>query len=209
MTFKVFNFFPIPLFYNNIDIDIDTKKFLLNSSFKRTGGGTSNWTKSNYILDNEVCKGFVDKLFFQLKLFVNNYLQTDDRHFEWYITNSWVLKHEPNDYNPAHSHANSLITGVYYLEVPEHSGDITFWKPDGLTNIFHVSTNIPYKEYTPINCGTWTITPREGDLLLFPSHLRHSISTNETNKQRYSLTINFHIKGTLGTEDDCLNLMGR
>ena len=74
--------------------------------------------------------------------FVNNYLHTDDRHFEWYITNSWVLKHEPNDYNPAHSHANSLITGVYYLEVPEHSGDITFHKPDGLTNIFHVSTNL-------------------------------------------------------------------
>ena len=209
MTFKVFNFFPIPLFYNNIDIDIDTKKFLLNSSFKRTGGGTSNWTKSNYILDDEVCKGFVDKLFFQLKLFVNNYLQTDDRHFEWYITNSWVLKHEPNDYNPAHAHANSLITGVYYLEVPEHSGDITFHKPDGLTNIFHVSTNIPYKEYTPTNCGTWTFTPREGDILLFPSHLIHSISANETNKQRYSLSINFHIKGTLGTADDCLNLMGR
>ena len=209
MTFEVFNFFPTPLFYNNIDIDVDTKEFLLNSSFKRTGGGTSNWTKSNYILDDEVCKGFVDKLFFQLKLFVNNYLHTDDRHFEWYITNSWVLKHEPNDYNPAHAHANSLITGVYYLEVPEHSGDITFWKPDGLTNIFHVSTNIPYKEYTPTNCGRWTFTPREGDILLFPSHLIHSISANETNKQRYSLSINFHIKGTLGTADDCLNLMGR
>ena len=209
MTFEVFNFFPTPLFYNNIDIDVDTKEFLLNSSFKRTGGGTSNWTKSNYILDDEVCKGFVDKLFFQLKLFVNNYLHTDDRHFEWYITNSWVLKHEPNDYNPAHSHANSLITGVYYLEVPEHSGDITFHKPDGLTNIFHVSTNIPYKEYTPTNCGRWTFTPREGDILLFPSHLYHSVGVNETNKQRYSLTINFHIKGTLGTEDDCLNLMGR
>ena len=209
MTFEVFNFFPTPLFYNNIDIDIDTKKFLLNSSFKRTGGGTSNWTKSNYILDDEVCKGFVDKLFFQLKLFVNNYLHTDDRHFEWYITNSWVLKHEPNDYNPAHAHANSLITGVYYLEVPEHSGDITFHKPDGLTNIFHVSTNIPYKEYTPTNCGRWTFTPREGDILLFPSHLYHSVGVNETNKQRYSLSINFHIKGTLGTEDDCLNLMGR
>ena len=80
MTFEVFNFFPTPVFYNNIDIDIDTKEFLLNSSFERMSSGSGNFTKNHYILDNEVCKGFVDKLFFQLKLFVNDYLHTDDNH---------------------------------------------------------------------------------------------------------------------------------
>ena len=68
MTFEIFNFFPTPVFYNNIDIDIDTKEFLLNSSFERMSSGSGNFTKNHYILDNEVCKGFVDKLFFQLKL---------------------------------------------------------------------------------------------------------------------------------------------
>ena len=156
MTFEVFNFFPTPVFYNNIDIDIDTKEFLLNSSFERMSSGSGNFTKNHYILDNEVCKGFVDKLFFQLKLFVNDYLHTDDNHFDWYMQNSWVVEHEPNDFVKTHSHSNSLISGVYYLDVPKDSGDITFHKPAGLTNIFHVSTDIPFKEYTPINCGVWS-----------------------------------------------------
>ena len=213
MTFEIFNFFPTPVFYRYIDIDVDTKEYLLNSSFEmKPYSSSGNFTKDNYILDDEVCKGFVDKLFSQLKLFVNDYLQTDDSHFEWYMQNSWVVEHEPNGFGQEHLHNNSLISGVYYLDVPKHSGNITFHKPSGLTNIFHVSTNIPFKEYTPTNCGSWSFAPREGDIILFPSHLIHSIGMNETNKLRYSLSFNFHIKGTLGTKDrkvDYLNFVGR
>ena len=212
MTFEVFNFFPTPVFRSNIDIDADTKEFLINSSFERMSSGNGNFTKDNYILDNEVCKGFVGKLFCQLELFVDSYLRIDDSHFEWCMLNSWVVEHEPNDFGLAHSHANSLISGVYYLDVPKDSGDIAFHKPAGLTNIFHVSTDIPFKEYTPINSGIWTLEPREGDIILFPSHLLHSIGVNKTNKLRYSLAFNFHIKGTLGAKDstlDYLNLVGR
>ena len=211
-NFEVFNFFPTPVFCNNIDIDVDTKEFLLNSSFERMTSNNGNMSENPFILDNEVCKGFVDKLFFQLELFVDRYLRIDDSHFEWYMQNSWVVEHNPNDFGQMHHHANSLISGVYYLDIPEHSGDITFHKPAGLTNIFHVSTDIPFKEYTPINCGRWSFTPREGDIILFPSHLLHSIEQNETNKLRYSLAFNFHIKGSLGSEDskiDHLTLTGR
>ena len=212
MTFEVFNLFPTPVFRSNIDIDADTKEFLINSSFERMSSGNGNFTKDNYILDNKVCKGFVGKLFCQLELFVDSYLRIDDSNFEWYMSNSWVVEHEPNDYAHMHSHANSLISGVYYLDVTEDSGDITFHKPTGMTNIFHMSTDIPFKEYTPINSGTWSFEPRDGDIILFPSHLFHSIGMNVTNKLRYSLAFNFHIKGALGTKDsliDHLNLVGR
>ena len=212
MTFEVFNLFPTPVFRSNIDIDADTKEFLINSSFERMSSGNGNFTKDNYILDNEVCKGFVGKLFCQLELFVDSYLRIDDSHFEWCMLNSWVVEHEPNDFGLTHSHTNSLISGVYYLDVPKDSGNITFHKPASLTNIFHVSTDIPFKEYTPINSGIWTLEPRDGDIILFPSHLLHSIGVNKTNKLRYSLAFNFHIKGTLGAKDsklDYLNLVGR
>ena len=210
--FQVFNFFPTPVFCNNINIDVDTKEFLLNSSFERMTSNNGNMSENNFILDDEVCKDFVDKLFCQLELFADSYLRIDDSHFEWYMQNSWVVEHNPNDFGHAHHHANSLISGVYYLDVPEHSGDITFHKPAGLTNIFHVSTDIPYKEYTPINCATWSLTPREGDIILFPSHLLHSIGENTTNKLRYSLAFNFHIKGNLGSKDsetDHITFTGR
>ena len=59
--FQVFNFFPTPVFCNNIDIDVDTKEFLLNSSFERMTSNNGNMSENNFILDNEVCNDFVDK----------------------------------------------------------------------------------------------------------------------------------------------------
>lgn len=210
--FTVYEFFPTPVFLNNIDIDVDTEKFLINSTFVRMSSGNGNFSKNHYILDDEICKSFVDKLFFQLNLYVDKYLHTDDSNFEWYMQNSWVVEHEPNDFGQQHHHANSLVSGVYYLDVPKNSGSICFHKPNGHTNIFHMSTNIPYKEYTPINSDKYKIEPNKGDLILFPSHLLHSIDKNESNNKRYSLAFNFHIKGTLGSKDskiDYLNLIGR
>ena len=49
-------------------------------------------------------------------LFVDSYLRIDDSNFEWYMLNSWVVEHEPNDYAHMHSHANSLISGVFYVQ---------------------------------------------------------------------------------------------
>ena len=43
------------------------------------------------------------------------------------------------------------------------------------------------------------IIVKNGDLILFPSTLMHSVKTNTTDKERISLAFNSFIKGTVST----------
>ena len=45
------------------------------------------------------------------------------------------------------------------------------------------------------------MTPKNGDVYMFPSSTVHSVSSNMTNNDRHSLAFNVHIKGKLGTKE--------
>ena len=69
-----------------------------------------------------------------------------------------------------HNHsASACVSGVYYLRVPENSGNIVFRKED-LDDV----------EYAP----------REGVMLLFPSELNHAVKENQNEEERVSLAFN-------------------
>ena len=50
------------------------------------------------------------------------------------------------------------------------------------------------RDYNNLN-----VTVKNGDLILFPSTLMHSVKTNTSNKERISLAFNSFIKGTVST----------
>lgn len=91
---------------------------------------------------------------------------------------------DPEGYNRQHGHSNTLFVGCYYLQVPENSGDICFTDPR------------PAAKYAPLSCASnhgssnINISPREGDLLMFPSWLEHSVETNESSESRISIPVN-------------------
>ena len=120
----------------------------------------------------------------------------------FYIQNSWINIHEPNDWAQEHRHANSLISGCLYLKIPKNSGKIRFIKNQSWTTVFPTSTTFDYTEINHINSEFWSFEPSEGMILLFPSHLQHSVETNLSNENRYSLAFNFYAKGTFG-HDEC------
>lgn len=69
-----------------------------------------------------------------------------------------------------HTHQNTCtVTGVYYLSVPEGSGAIDFW------------TNRDQHLHTH--------DPQQGDFLVFPSTLRHSIQANTSQQYRISINV--------------------
>ena len=39
--------------------------------------------------------------------------------------------------------------------------------------------------------------PKNGDLILFPSDLKHSVTANRSDEERFSLAFNYMIRGTL------------
>jgi len=72
-----------------------------------------------------------------------------------------------------HNHnGKALISGVYYLQVPENCGNIVFLKG---------------------NKEKLEISPKSGKLLLFPSELDHCVQNNMGNDKRISVAFNCYL----------------
>jgi len=99
----------------------------------------------------------------------------------------WVNINKKYDYNTSHIHPNSILSGVYYLKVPENSGDIVFHHPSPYMHLIeHASVN----QY---NNGTYSYTPKEGDLFIFSPYLNHEVTQNLTedeDDERISIAFN-------------------
>jgi uncharacterized protein (TIGR02466 family) len=104
------------------------------------------------------------------------------------IQSSWINVNDKYSYNLKHTHPRSLFSGVYYVQVPEgNSGDIVFYRENYMLNYIP-----PYivKDWNNINSSTISIKPKVGMLLIFPSWLEHSVTTNLTNQDRISISFN-------------------
>lgn len=126
---------------------------------------------------NQVAKGCFEHVF-QQESVVN--LQPFKLHGSVNIT-------DPGGFNMQHGHAGALYSGCYYVRVPENSGDITFHDPR------------PGAVYSPLKSkqsfGSLQVlfTPQEGQLVLFPSWLEHSVQPNDSDVSRISIPINADI----------------
>ena len=91
---------------------------------------------------------------------------------------------------PHHHVGMSTLVGVYYIDVPNNSGDILLHDPRGAT----AWSNLGFTPNDPIATKTarcyHRIKPQNGLLLLFPSFLVHSVETNLSNQNRISIVIN-------------------
>jgi len=126
------------------------------------------------------------------------------------ILDGWQVPHDINSfsywynlntkytYNREHIHANALVSGVYYIKVPSNSGRIVFKRSvneyDRMHNIQSIyASNDIIVDNPQTNNSHWFI-PKEGMLVLFPSHVSHYVEQNVTDDEsdgRISLSFNF------------------
>ena len=93
----------------------------------------------------------------------------------------------------------SYISGVYYIKVPSNSGNIVFSRAESETERMYFQTKeIMDKSLSVndprVNTEHW-FTPKEGMLLLFPGHLKHTVEQNlseEIDSTRISMSFNFN-----------------
>lgn len=121
------------------------------------------------------------------------------RNIDIEICRSWAVKNIPGSFAEMHCHSNAIWSGVYYLDVNPDSGYIIFDR-GSLNNCF-ISTLQPDCLPTGWNTTTWKFLPTKGTLFVFPSQLMHSVSKNESDKERYCIGFDVMVRGTFGSPD--------
>lgn len=197
-VFKVHNLWPIPLYESEIPVKQEWKDKIVNLEYDRTHINNSDISKNRYVLND--MPDLKSSIEFHCETFVRKYLTVKDN-AKFYLQNSWVNIHGPNESSQIHYHASSLLSGVYYPILPKNSGDIKFYRGNIYTNIFHKSIRFEYDENNNLTADQYVVGLKEGTIVLFPSHLDHSVEENESNKNRYSLAFNFYVRGKFGKEE--------
>jgi len=116
---------------------------------------------------------------------------------------SWVSIKLPGNLHSPHVHPNSIISGVYYFDSNLETTPITF--SDTTKNQARTYTLSPKKNLKSLSTfavESATFTLKLGDIILFPSYLKHSVQFNTTNEKRYSLAFNIIPKVKSGQYDD-------
>lgn len=102
------------------------------------------------------------------------------------LDNLWFNVNTPGTYNTIHNHPDSVLSGVYYIDVPEASmGDIEFYRADDSEYYLLDQENTAFGSQRCIYKAT------TGVLLIFPSWLKHSVQGNFSKKNRISMSFNY------------------
>ncbi|MAP94559.1 MAG: hypothetical protein CMK07_06360 [Ponticaulis sp.] len=107
----------------------------------------------------------------------------------WQIKEAWFNRLEHGGVQHDHIHANSFVSGVLYLSDSDQSANPVFHRPSGgaefVFSNFHAESMV-----TPYNAARWQLPKiSAGDLILFPSYLRHGVPMNN-GSSRLSLAFN-------------------
>lgn len=115
---------------------------------------------------------------------VLEYLKVEYDEFE--ITGCWANISAVGERHRLHSHPNNYLSGVYYVQAQPGADTISFEDPRPQINV--ISPRV--REYVPENAWEMHVGVKEGQLVLFPAWLPHSVAKNTSDKERISVSFN-------------------
>ncbi len=194
--------FPTPIYSSKLNRKLTNKELSFINKTKlnvlKNAGNTSSDDK--YILNNKV----FENLKKELDLRVQDYFYkviSPANNITPYITQSWLNYTETNQYHHKHAHANSLVSGVFYINCHEEHDKIKFF------NDKYKTIKLEVKDWNSYNSETWWFLVKTGDIILFPSSLTHMVETKQGDNTRISLAFNIFVKGTLGINKNATELI--
>ena len=190
---RIMDLFPTPLYINNIDAPLinQQKTYLLNLPKILNAGNLRS--ESGYIFEYPLFAELKKKINEHIKEYVN--IVYPNTNIDVYITQSWANYTEPNQYHHKHSHPNSFISGVFYVNAIKNEDMIKFYKD--LPPTFQINHN----QSNNYNSQDVAIFIESGDLVLFPSNFEHDVPPTTSKETRISISFNTFIRGNLGDED--------
>ena len=103
------------------------------------------------------------------------------------LTEAWLNVNDSRQcMNTQHVHGE-VFSGVFYLQAPEGSGKLSIVNP-GINRMWKGGELISQKNNSQEKL--FVLNPVEGNIILFPSYLPHSVETNDHDEERISISFN-------------------
>ena len=85
-----------------------------------------------------------------------------------------------------------MVSGVWYPQIHEQLPPIQFRSRN------QRDVSLQTRQFNTFNSATFMLPMKKGELILFPSHLTHSVPANQSDEERISLSFNTWAKGNMG-----------
>ena len=184
--------FPEPVYISKLERMLTTEELkTLNKYKKKTYNNVGNTTSNdNYVLENKTLKTLKKDLNKKVINYFNKIVCSSNSILP-YITQSWLNYTKPNQFHHRHSHSNSYVSGVFYINANKEVDKIEFQK---VARVLELKVT----HYNIFNSTSWWYAIETGDIILFPSTLVHGVEAKEGTNIRTSLAFNVFFKGTIG-----------
>lgn len=178
----------------NPEIDNKIKKILKEEKNKNKGVQISNLNggyQTKEIFDEELNKIFLIKT----AELIYNFFRINEN-YKIKMQNLWINENYKNCINAQHVHPRSNFSGIYYVQVPENSGELVFTRGDKSVTMM-LDNDMFAKNDLSFN-SIFKIQPLKNQMILFPSHLIHGVLPNNNDEPRISVAFNVQLLKTNG-----------
>jgi len=198
MKEELLQIFPTPVLITKYEGDLSKElKYVDYLPYKEQKSNANFKSKDTYLMEIEELKSIKDFFYESLNKYTKNISQSDQR---LVVTQCWANKNPPGSKHHEHVHPNSILSGVFYLKQDKTLPPIQFAKA------IQGAMKLDPKKYNNLNSETFLLPCVDGELLLFPSNLKHSVPTNMGKEARISLSFNTFSVDTLGSKDSLTHL---
>ncbi len=195
---QILKLFPQPVFKYRVEnfekINLELLKYIYNLQKNDSLGvkksNINGWHSKPFDLSDQ--NNIPNKFFSN----INIHIQDVFENYGWIYepskikcTSIWAIINKKGSFNIEHTHSNNYLSAAYYVKAPENCGNFKASNPNIINrNIFPKS-----KLGTELNSNTASIKINEGDLLIFPAYLPHSVETNASDEDRVIISFNLDI----------------
>ena len=122
---------------------------------------------------------------------ISNVLSIYNENFE--LSGLWININQKGDYNVCHNHPGSVLSGVFWVKIPKTGGELMFYSHTAFTE-FKLLESISKEISKKYNYySEFEFNPKEGSMIIFPSHLDHDVEPNGSDEDRISISFNLDV----------------
>ena len=158
-----------------------------SSQNKHPTSNVGGWQSNSFFKDTD---SFFGPLLHSIEEHCLNYIHEIVSIQNCFLHNAWININSKGDSNFPHDHPGSIVSGVYYVRLPENSGRLVFQNPSGKLISTYWNMKGGPNEWNRANSEVWSLDSSEDTLLIFPSWLDHFVQPSESDEDRISISFN-------------------